>query len=104
MAKQLNVNLAFSADTGKAKAQIMELQNALNSLSSTTSLGKDLPITGEIMEAQVAAKQLSAALGEAFNVNTGKLDLAKFSKSLSDSKMTLSDYSQKLTMLGKEGD
>ncbi len=76
----------------------------MNNLSSTTTLGKDLPITGEIMEAQVAAKQLSTALGEAFNVNTGKLDLAKFSKSLSDSKMSLSDYSQKLTMLGKEGD
>ena len=27
MAKQLNVNLAFSADTGKAKAQIQELQS-----------------------------------------------------------------------------
>ena len=104
MAKQLNVNLAFSADTSRAKTQIMELQKALNSLSSTAGLGKDLPITGEIMEAQVAAKQLSAALGEAFNMDTGKLDLAKFSKNLSDSKMTLSDYSQKLTMLGKEGD
>lgn len=104
MAKQLNVNLAFSADTGKAKAQIQELQSLLNQLSSNTGIAKDLPITGEIMEAQVAAKQLSTALGEAFNVNTGKLDLSKFSKSLSDSKMTLTDYSNKLSLLGKEGD
>ena len=104
MAKQLNVNLAFSADTGKAKAQIQELQSLLNQLSSNTGITKDLPITGEIMEAQVAAKQLSTALGEAFNVNTGKLDLSKFSKSLSDSKMTLTNYSNKLSLLGKEGD
>jgi hypothetical protein len=76
----------------------------LNSLSSTSNFNKDLPITGELMEAQVAAKQLSAALGEAFNVDTGKLDLSKFSKSLSDSKMTLTDYSNKLSLLGKEGD
>ena len=44
------------------------------------------------------------ALEKAFNVNTGKLDLSKFSKSLSDSKMTLTDYSNKLSLLGKEGD
>ena len=30
MAKQLNVNLAFSADTGQARAQIQALQNQLN--------------------------------------------------------------------------
>ena len=32
MAKQLNVNLAFSADTSKAKAQLNDLQNALDSI------------------------------------------------------------------------
>ena len=32
MAKQLNVNLAFTADTGKAKAQLQSLQNQLQSL------------------------------------------------------------------------
>ena len=32
MAKQLNVNLAFNADTAKARQQIQELQKSLNDL------------------------------------------------------------------------
>ena len=33
MAKQLNVNLAFSADTGKVKMQLQDLQNQLQKLT-----------------------------------------------------------------------
>jgi hypothetical protein len=35
----LNVNLAFTADTGKAKAQIQELQALLNKIMHTGSTG-----------------------------------------------------------------
>ena len=38
MAKQLNVNLAFTADTGKAKAQIQELQSLLNKIEQVVKL------------------------------------------------------------------
>ena len=34
MAKQLNVNLAFTADTSKARAEINSLQQSLSKLSS----------------------------------------------------------------------
>ena len=37
MAKQLNVNLAFNADTTQAKAQIQQLQTQLKSLSNTAA-------------------------------------------------------------------
>ena len=38
MAKQLNVNLSFTADTGKAKAQLQELQSTLKNLATNASL------------------------------------------------------------------
>ena len=104
MAKQLNVSLAFTADTSQAKGAIQSLVSELNKLGSTSNLGKDLPITKEIMEAQVAAKQLGATLESSFNVDTGKLDLAKFTSSLKSSGMSLSDYGNKLSMLGTQGD
>jgi len=55
------VNLAFSADTGKAKAQIQDLQNSLNNLVKSSAAGavsKGLPITKDLMEAQTAASKL----------------------------------------------
>ena len=78
MAKQLNVNLSFTADTSKAKAQIQELYQSLNNVSTTTA---KLPITTQIQEAQNAAIQLKTAMNSAFDVNTGKLDLLKFNQS-----------------------
>ena len=41
MAKQLNVSLAFTADTRQAKAQLQDLQNQLSKLSNIQSSGKD---------------------------------------------------------------
>lgn len=104
MAKQLNVNLAFTADTRQAKAQLLDLQNTLNKISTGQWLEKDLPITKEIIEAQNAAKELQFILNQAFDINSGKLDLSKFNQSLKQSGMSLVDYSNKLTMLGKQGD
>ena len=37
MAKQLNINLGFTADTGKAKAQLQDLQKSLTNLINTSS-------------------------------------------------------------------
>jgi hypothetical protein len=65
MAKQLNVNLAFNADTAKAKAQIQDLQSTLNKLvkdSVSLSASGQLPITKELNEAQIAATKLSTIL------------------------------------------
>ena len=52
MAKQLNVNLAFTADTSKAKTQLQDLQKSLDSLLKGSAQSADLPITKELMEAQ----------------------------------------------------
>ena len=55
----LHVNLAFSADTGKAKAQIQELQTLLSKIAYT---GSTTNVTGtkqdDLKKASMAAKDL----------------------------------------------
>ena len=102
MAKQLNVNLAFTADTGKAKAQLKDLQNQLTQVINLSS--KD--IGGEVMaqdieKASLAAAQLKAHLEDATNVKTGKLDLGKLSEALDTRK--LKAYRNSLQAIGVEG-
>lgn len=105
MAKQLNVNLSFNADTSQARAHIQSLVSELNKLGSSSNLNqKGLPLTKDLIEAQNAAKELSVALNNAFDTNTGTLDLSSFNQSLQKSGMSLQDYSAKLTLLGQEGD
>lgn len=107
MAKQLNVNLSFNADTSKAKAQIQDLQNALNqlvkgSVASSASSGR-LGITKELMEAQVAATKLQTILNQSMNSKTGNLDLTKFSESFNRAGMDLKVLKEQLDSLGPTG-
>lgn len=100
MSKQIQVNLAFNADTAKAKQQINELVNSLNQISNkNTQIFDDR----EFREAANAAKDLTKHLEAAVNVNTGKLDLNKFSQSLSQSKQSLSDLYNSLSKAGPQG-
>ena len=106
MAKQLNVSLAFTADTSQAKAQINELQNSLNKIASTpmssaNGLGKT---TQEIQQASAAALNLSVHLKNALNQDTGRLDFAKLNQSLKKSGTTLDAYANKIRNLGPEGE
>ena len=85
MAKQLNsyqVNLAFTADTESAKRQLQDLQTRLSNLTAGKRIpGMELGITKDIQEGISAAAQLKVQLEQATNINTGKLDLTKFSQS-----------------------
>lgn len=101
MAKQLNVNLAFTADTGKAKAQLQDLQNTLNSL--VMNKNSNLGLTNDIMKATQAAAQLKVQLESATNPNTGLLDLSKFNESLNKSGISLKTYQTQLSALGPAG-
>ena len=103
MAKQLNVNLAFTADTSQAKAQLQDLQNQLTKIINSSGSGSPLGITKEIQEATRLAAQLKVSLEGATNVNTGKLDLGKFNESLKKGQMTLGDYQAALNNLGPAG-
>lgn len=107
MAKQLNtVNLTFNADTGKARQQLMELQKMLDSLvkgSVSSSAKGEMPITKQLTEAQVAASKLQTILKQTTNVNTGNLDLTRFSESLNKSGLDLKQLQGQLNSLGADG-
>ena len=104
MAKQLNVNLAFTADTSQAKAQLQSLQTQLSGLLNSTngqSFGNQ--ITGDINKASKAIAELKLHLKNATNVNTGNLDFTKLNESLNKSGTTLQQYGDKLRSLGPAG-
>ena len=102
MAKQLNVNLAFTADTGKAKAQIQDLQKSLDHLITGVGKSGELGLTKDLVEARGAAADLKIALEGALT-STGSIDLSKLDDGLKRSGKTLSDYRAKLEKLGPQG-
>lgn len=105
MPKQLNVNLAFTADTSGAKNQIEQLQQQLTNLIQTSGQSKgQFALTKEIQQATNAAAQLQAQIKSATDVDTGKLDLTKFTQSMTQSGMSLRKYQQQLSQLGPSGD
>lgn len=100
MAKQLNVNLKVSADTSTAQQALQKLSQSLSAIQNSSSnafsnLGLE--------NAKMAAKDLQMHLQNAVNVDTGKLDLNKFSSSLVKSNQNLTILSQKLLQGGTNG-
>ena len=101
MAKQLNVNMAFTANTSQAKREVQNLQNTLNNLMGHKF---DINIDADkIHNAITATAELSAHLQKATNIDTGNLDFSKLSQSLKSSGKTLMDYGKSLQQLGPEG-
>ena len=102
MSRQLNVNLAFTADTAQAKAQLQDLKSQLNTIATTpVSVGQSL--TPELQSASKAAAELAAHLNQATNAKTGTLDFSKLNESISKSGASLTDYAATLQRLGPEG-
>lgn len=100
----VNVNLSFTADTSKAKAQLRDLQNTLQNIMNKSNTGSDQSqITKKISEASRAAAELKVHLEQATNVKTGNLDFVKLNNSLKESGMSLAQYGNKLQQLGPEG-
>ena len=99
-----NVILGFSADTSKAKSEIQNLQKELNKLTSSNNNSKSLDLNSKkIYDATAAVKEFQIKLQSAVDVDTGKLDLSKLSKSLKDSGKSLNDYKKAFTTLGNDG-
>lgn len=104
MAKQLNVNLSFTANTQQAKAQLQSLKNTLLDLSNLqngVTAGKK--INDDLLTASRTASQLKIALEQATDVKTGKLNLTNFNKSLKDSNLSLAEARVQLNKLGSQG-
>lgn len=103
MAKQLNVSLAFTADTSQAKSQIQSLQNQLSQLANNSFFNsRSLGITKDVQQATTLVMQLQSQLKQA-TTSTGTLDLSKFNDSLRKSQTSIADYKKALISLGPEG-
>ena len=103
MAKQLNVNLAMTADTSKAKAGIQDLQKQLDNLMLTAQKKSgQLGISQDIQKATALAAQLKVQLESATSA-TGNLDLTKFNEQLRKSGTTITDYRKAFQALGTTG-
>lgn len=102
MAKQLNVNLSFTADTSQAAAQVRSLQQSLTQLiNQPVGIGERL--SADMLKATQAAAELKMHLQSATNVDTGTLDFGKLNQSLKASGVSLQQYATQLQSLGPRG-
>lgn len=105
MAKELNeyqVRLTFDANTEKAKKQLKDLQQQLQSLATGSGTNK-LNFSDEIAKASKAAAELSAHLSQATNMKTGTLDFTRLNDSIKKSGQSLANYGEQLLKLGPSG-
>lgn len=101
MAKQLNVNMNFTADTSNVESNLNRLKASLNQIASTpVKMGS---VNEDLKQASVSARQLQIHLNNAFNTKTGNLDLGKLQNSLDKSGQSLAQLSGKLLGAGKDG-
>ena len=103
MAKQLNVALNFTAETGQAKTAIQDLQASLSKIAYAGTGNIVGNSAQQIKEASEAAKQLQYHLNNAYNATTGNFDLSRLDKSLQSSKTNIADLSAKLLGAGSAG-
>lgn len=99
--KRFDYVIGFSADTSKLSTALKQLESQLNNIA-TGKISGNFGIE-QIREASSAATQLGAHLKAAINVDTGKLDISKFARSLHSSNTTLSSLSASLTKVGPAG-
>lgn len=99
--KRFDYVIGFSADTSKLSSALKQLEVQLNKIA-TGKISGNFGIE-QIREASSAATQLGAHLKAAINVDTGKLDISKFARSLHSSNTTLSSLSTSLTKVGPAG-
>lgn len=99
--KRFDYVIGFSADTSKLSSALKQLEVQLNKIA-TGKISGNFGIE-QIREASSVATQLGAHLKAAINVDTGKLDISKFARSLHSSNTTLSSLSASLTKVGPAG-
>lgn len=98
MAKRLNYTIGVNADTSKLEASLNEALSKLN------QIGSQMHLTDDLKAASQAAIELSSHLHNAFNKETGSLDLVSFNKSLTNSGKTLQGYADDLIKIGPAGE
>lgn len=103
MAKQLNVNLAFTADTSQAASQIQNLQKMLNQLTTNASLNNKLGLNKELTEATNQVTKLKSILSTSTDKDTGLLNFNTFNAEIKKSGIGIDQYAKSLNKLGPDG-
>lgn len=104
MSQKIVVDLEFRANTDAAKKQVQSLQQTLTSAINASMNNKtNLGITPQLEQARLSAMQLKSALQAATNVDTGRLNLHKFTNNLRKSGLSVKQLGAQLKMLGPEG-
>lgn len=102
MARNQNqYTIQINADATRAKKEIADLLKSLKAVG-TMNLDK-LGLDTQIREASVAADELAIHLKNATNVNTGKLNLVEFNKSIEASGRSMSQLITTLAQGGNVG-
>lgn len=99
----LRVNLGIDADTSQAKSEIVSLSQTLNSLASYNGTLNPAVDDKAMMQASKAAQELQTHLRAAVNVDTGKIDLGRFSASLRAAGQDLSYFKDSFMAAGEQG-
>lgn len=98
--QQRKVSLIFEANASQAKNEINGL---IASLQKIQSMPTSIVDPKGIKEASLAAQELQGHIQKAINVDTGRLDMSRFSASLKSSGKDLEYFSKTLTRIGPEG-
>lgn len=99
--QQFNVKLGFQAETSQAKKAIEDLGKSLRQIQVQPQSVFD---DRALRKASQAAQDLEKHLFRATNVNTNKLDLNKFSQSLTNADQNLQSLCNDLQLAGKDGE
>ena len=97
----VEVVLGFKANTDQAQKAIRELNKSLDAIQNKNL--ESLGINTELREAANAAKILQQNLQAATNVDTGKINIAQFSKGLKEANISIRELGDKLTGAGTAG-
>lgn len=100
----LEFGVKVGLDSKEAQKELQELQKQLNSLGTLSNPKVGDKLSADMQKASQAAAKLKVALDSAIDIDTGKLDLSKFSRSLKDSGMNLKQYRDQLMSMGPEGE
>lgn len=101
MSQQINIALNFSANTQQAQASLQNLQTQLTKIAYGSNDIKVNP--GQIEQASSAAKELAFHLNQAYNANTGNIDLTRLQTSLKSAGTSVTQLSSNLLSAGRTG-
>ena len=96
----ISASVRVTSDTKEARESLGQLASQVNTLANNIVLKTD---SSELKKGTAAAQDLNKALQSAMNVNTGKLDLSKFSASLRAAGTDLNTLRESLVAMGPQG-